>query len=78
MKKSAGRLINKISDVVLSAWPGRKLRRIETEIARMERIIEKETMISSPKQDVIKNAEIVLLKLNGDKTKSRKKSRHTI
>lgn len=77
MKKSAGRLINKISDVVLSAWPGRKLRRIETEIARMERIIEKETMISSPKQDVIINAEMMLIKLNGDKIKLRKKSRHT-
>jgi hypothetical protein len=77
MKKSVGRLINNISGVVLSAWPGRKLRRIETEIARMERIIEKETMMCSPKHDLIRNAEMVLLKLNGDKTKSRKKSRHT-
>ncbi|MHC2021394.1 hypothetical protein [Methylobacterium sp. CM6247] len=61
--------MNTASDIIFAGWPGRKLRKIDGDIARLERMIDKETMMSSPKQTFIEELTIKLNKRRSDRTK---------
>ncbi|WP_155912063.1 hypothetical protein [Methylobacterium sp. 77] len=50
-------LLNKAIDLMDSYRPNNKFRKLEIEIASLERRIEKEMMLSSPKEDYIKSLE---------------------
>lgn len=69
MQRVIDRLINTASDILLARWPGRKLRKIDGDIARLERIIGKEIMMRNPNQDCIDEYNTMLNKRKLDRAR---------
>ena len=63
------RMINKAVDIIDLRQPRNKSQILESEISSLERRIEKETMLSSPKESYIKELETELKQKMTEKSK---------
>lgn len=63
------RLITWTVDLLFSMHPGRRLRKVETDLSSIERAINKELMMSTPKEAVITALELRLNQRKADRAK---------